>query len=109
MRAPDQDEDNPATWPSPPVPHPQFLPARVGHRYARQPVRHGAEDQHGLTSPAPNSAWGSGRARPIERFWAFPGPHAYQKVRRLFAAGYYDRCAAVVARLNQALATDSYG
>ena len=46
---------------------------------------------------------------PIERFWAFPGPHAYQKVRRLFAAGNYDRCAAVVARLNRALATDSYG
>jgi hypothetical protein len=34
---------------------------------------------------------------PIERFWAFPGPHAYQKVRRLFAAGNYDRCAAMVA------------
>jgi arginine decarboxylase len=46
---------------------------------------------------------------PIERFWAFPGPHAYQKVRRLFAAGHYDRCAAVVAGLNRALATDSYG
>ena len=42
---------------------------------------------------------------PIERFWAFPGPHAYQKVRRLFAAGNYDRCAAVVAGLNRALAT----
>jgi hypothetical protein len=46
---------------------------------------------------------------PMERFWAFPGPHAYQKVRRLFADGHYDRCAAVVARLNRALATDSYG
>jgi arginine decarboxylase len=46
---------------------------------------------------------------PIERFWAFPGAQAYQKVRRLFTAGKYDRCAAVVARLNRALATDSYG
>jgi arginine decarboxylase len=46
---------------------------------------------------------------PIERFWAAPGPQAYQYVRRLFAAGKYDRCAAVVARLNRALATDSYG
>jgi arginine decarboxylase len=45
---------------------------------------------------------------PIERFWAFPGTHAFQKVRRLFAAGKYDRCAALVARLNRALATDSY-
>jgi arginine decarboxylase len=45
---------------------------------------------------------------PIERFWAFPGLPAYQKVRRLFAAGKYDRCAAVVARLNRALASDSY-
>ena len=46
---------------------------------------------------------------PIERFWAFPGAQAYQKVRRLFTAGKYDRCAALVARLNRALATDSYG
>ena len=45
----------------------------------------------------------------IERFWAFPGPQAYQRVRELFAGGHYDRCAAVVARLNRALATDSYG
>jgi arginine decarboxylase len=45
---------------------------------------------------------------PIERFWAFPGLPAYQKVRRLFAAGKYDRCATVVARLNRALASDSY-
>src|SRR6516165_1412773 len=46
---------------------------------------------------------------PIERFWAFPGTQAYQKVRRLFAADKYDQLAAVVARLNGALATDSYG
>jgi arginine decarboxylase len=45
---------------------------------------------------------------PIERFWAFPGTHAFQKVRRLFAAGKYDRCATLVARLNRTLATDSY-
>jgi arginine decarboxylase len=46
---------------------------------------------------------------PIERFWAFPGTQAYQKVRQLFAGGHYDRCAALAARLNAALATDSYG
>ena len=52
--------------------------------------------------------WPFDVARPIERFWAFPGLPAYQKVRRLFAAGKYDRCATVVARLNRALASDSY-
>jgi arginine decarboxylase len=45
----------------------------------------------------------------MERFWAFPGPQAYQDVRQLFAAGHYDQCATVVTRLNGALATDSYG
>ena len=46
---------------------------------------------------------------PMERFWAFPGPRAYQKVRRLFAARHYEQCAALVARLDGALATDTYG
>jgi arginine decarboxylase len=45
---------------------------------------------------------------PFEWFWAFPGMQAFQKVRRLFAAGKYDRCAALVAGINRALATDSY-
>jgi len=34
----------------------------------------------------------------IERFWAFPGAQTYREVRRLFAAGKYDRLAAVVSR-----------
>src|SRR5580693_10470471 len=32
---------------------------------------------------------------PIERFWAFPGMQPFQKARRLFAAGKYDRFAAL--------------
>ena len=45
---------------------------------------------------------------PIERFWAFPGTQAFQKLRRLFTAGKYDRFAALVRGINRALATDSY-
>ena len=45
---------------------------------------------------------------PIERFWAFPGTHAFQEIRRLFAAGKYDRFAAMVSEINRALVTDSY-
>ncbi len=45
---------------------------------------------------------------PIERFWAFPGMSAFGKVRRLFAAGKYDRFAALVRGINRALATDSF-
>jgi arginine decarboxylase len=45
---------------------------------------------------------------PIERFWAFPGTPAFQKLRRLFTAGKYDRFAALVRGINRALATDSY-
>ncbi len=45
---------------------------------------------------------------PIERFWAFPGGPALQRVRRLFAAGKYDRLVALVGGINRALATDSF-
>jgi arginine decarboxylase len=45
---------------------------------------------------------------PIERFWAFPGPQSFQKVRRLFTAGKYDRFATLVSGFNRALATDSW-
>ena len=45
---------------------------------------------------------------PIERFWAFPGAQTFQEVQRLFAAGKYDRLAAVVGRANRALVTESY-
>ena len=44
---------------------------------------------------------------PIERFWAFPGMQAFQKVRRLYATGKYDRFAALVRAINGALATNS--
>jgi arginine/lysine/ornithine decarboxylase len=45
---------------------------------------------------------------PIERFWAFPGAQSFQKARRLFTAGKYDRFATVVSGINRALATDSF-
>ena len=44
----------------------------------------------------------------IERFWAFPGAQTYHELRRLFAAGKYDRLAAIVSRANRALVTESY-
>ena len=44
----------------------------------------------------------------IERFWAFPGAQIFREVQRLFAAGQYDRLAAVVGRANRALVTESY-
>jgi arginine decarboxylase len=44
----------------------------------------------------------------IERLWAFPGAQIYQEARQLFAAGKYDRLAAVVGRANRALVTESY-
>ncbi len=45
---------------------------------------------------------------PIERFWAFPGAHTFQEMRRLFTAGKHDRFAAMVRTINRALVTDSY-
>src|SRR6266568_1568625 len=45
---------------------------------------------------------------PIERFWAFPGAHAYREAQRLFAADKYDRLAALVTKANRALVTESY-
>ena len=44
----------------------------------------------------------------IERFWAFPGAQIFRELRRLFAAGKYNRLAAVVSRANRALVTESY-
>ncbi len=45
---------------------------------------------------------------PIERFWAFPGGQNFQEMRRLFAAGKYDRFAAMVSGFNRALVTETY-
>jgi arginine decarboxylase len=49
-----------------------------------------------------------GRLEPVERFWAFPGPAAFQHVQRLFAAGKYDRLAGTVTRVNRALVAETY-
>jgi arginine decarboxylase len=45
---------------------------------------------------------------PIEQYWAFPGPEAFQRARELLASGSYDRFARLVARVNRALVTESY-
>ena len=45
---------------------------------------------------------------PIERFWAFPGTHLFAKVRRLFAAGKYDRFAALVTAIYSAMVSGAY-
>jgi arginine decarboxylase len=45
---------------------------------------------------------------PVERFWAFPGPQAFQQLRRAFAAAKYERFAALVRGINQALVSGSY-
>ncbi|HXL20117.1 MAG TPA: hypothetical protein VN961_21590, partial [Streptosporangiaceae bacterium] len=45
---------------------------------------------------------------PIERYWGFPGAHAFQELRRMFAAGKYDQFVAAVGRINRALVTDSF-
>jgi arginine decarboxylase len=45
---------------------------------------------------------------PMERFWAFPGTHLFARARRLFAAGKYDRFAALVTGIFSAMANGSY-
>jgi arginine decarboxylase len=46
--------------------------------------------------------------RPFERYWAFPGIHAFARMQRLFATGAYDVFGRTVARINRALVTESY-
>ena len=48
------------------------------------------------------------RLSPIERYWAFPGPQAFQAGRRLFAAGKYTRFSRAVTSVSRALASDSF-
>jgi arginine decarboxylase len=48
------------------------------------------------------------RLAPVERFWAFPGPQVFQQVRRAYAAAKYERFAAMVRGINQALVTGSH-
>ncbi|WP_395728705.1 aminotransferase class I/II-fold pyridoxal phosphate-dependent enzyme [Nakamurella sp.] len=48
------------------------------------------------------------RLNPIERYWAFPGPQAFQSGRRLFTAGKYTRFSRAVASVSRALASDSF-
>jgi arginine decarboxylase len=45
---------------------------------------------------------------PVERFWAFPRPQAFQQLRRVFTAAKYERFAVLVRGINQALVTGSY-
>jgi arginine decarboxylase len=46
--------------------------------------------------------------RPFERYWAFPGLHTFAQAQRLFATGAHDKFAMTVARINQALISESY-
>ena len=48
------------------------------------------------------------RLSPIERYWSFPGPQAFQAGRRLFTAGQYTRFSRAVASVSRALARDSF-
>ena len=45
---------------------------------------------------------------PIERYWAYPGPSAFQQGRRLFAAGKYTRFERAITSVNRSLVTDRY-
>ncbi|KDF01457.1 ornithine decarboxylase [Mycolicibacterium aromaticivorans JS19b1 = JCM 16368] len=45
---------------------------------------------------------------PLEPYWAFPGSPQFARVQRLFAAGSYDKFAALVTHVNRALTTESY-
>jgi len=45
---------------------------------------------------------------PIESYWAFPGRHNFQHLRRLFEAGEYTTLARVVARIVRALMSNAY-
>jgi arginine decarboxylase len=68
-----------------------------------------AGNQRRPTDPAVETVSGllDGLA-PIERFWAFPGGLRFQEMRRLFAAGTYDRFAVMVSGINRALVTETY-
>ena len=45
---------------------------------------------------------------PVERYWAFPGPEANQRLRDLFASAGYGQFAGLVTRITRALVTESY-
>lgn len=45
---------------------------------------------------------------PFERYWAFPGVHAFKQVRNLFATAAYDNFHSAVFEINRALVTESY-
>jgi arginine decarboxylase len=45
---------------------------------------------------------------PIEHYWGFPGTRRFERARRMFAAGDYERFASTIAGLGRVLATESY-
>jgi arginine decarboxylase len=45
---------------------------------------------------------------PLEHYWAFPGIRRFERARRMFAVGDFQRFTQLVASLNRDLATDSY-
>jgi arginine decarboxylase len=45
---------------------------------------------------------------PIEHYWGFPGIRRFERARRMFASGDFDRFARAIAGLGRELATESY-
>jgi arginine decarboxylase len=45
---------------------------------------------------------------PIEHYWGFPGTRRFERARRMFAAGDFDRFARTISSLGRELATESY-
>jgi arginine decarboxylase len=45
---------------------------------------------------------------PIEYYWGFPGTKRFERARRMFAAGDFERFARTIAGLGRELATESY-
>jgi len=45
---------------------------------------------------------------PFERYWAFPGVHAFEQMQKLFATAVYDNFHKTVVEINRALVTESY-
>ncbi|WFR71566.1 hypothetical protein P9209_22250 [Prescottella defluvii] len=48
------------------------------------------------------------KLRPLERYWAFPGPQVFAQTQRLFTTGVYDKFSRTVTRINRALVTGAY-
>ena len=69
--------------------------------------RHGAEGRQGKKLMATAEALLEALA-PIETYWAFPGAHAFEHIRRLLAHGSVEELSIAVRRIARALASGAY-